>query len=81
MRNFRSEARRLIQQHGMDAPAVVRLGDALGWILFTTGHLKKRHRRGHGRAWQPRAFYGSTYAPRRPNHPNVRPSTPVPFRP
>jgi hypothetical protein len=67
MRTLQSEARRLIRQYGAGEPTVDRLGDALIWLLFTTGHLKGRRHRGHGskprRQW---AFYGGHYEPRTP---------------
>jgi hypothetical protein len=67
MRTLQSEARRLIRQYGAGEPTVDRLGDALIWVLFTSGHLKKRRRRSHGsKAWQQRAFRGGTYGPRTP---------------
>ena len=48
----RREAQPLIRGCGLGEPAVDRLGDSLLWVLFATGQLGKRRRRGHGKAWR-----------------------------
>jgi hypothetical protein len=67
MRTLQSGARRLIRQYIPGDPPMDRLADALVWVLFTSGHLKKRRHRGHGsKTWRQRAIYGGTYGPRTP---------------
>jgi len=62
MRTFQSEARRLIREYVPGEPVVDRLSEALWWVLFTR---KQGRRRGHGKPWRQRAFYGGAYGPRR----------------
>jgi hypothetical protein len=61
VQTFQSEAGHLIRQYGLAQPTVEQLGEALTWVLLTSGRLTKRHRRGHGRAWEPRVFYSGSY--------------------
>ena len=65
-RTFQSEVQPLIRECGPGEPTVDRLGDSPLWALFATGQLGKRRRRGHGKAWRQRAFYGGSYRP--PTH-------------
>ena len=63
MRTLQSEAKRLIRQYGAGEPTVATLGDALVWLLFSSGELTKRRRRGHGKAWRSLVFRGGSYGP------------------
>jgi len=64
VRTFASEAKRLIRECGLEEPTAAQPGDALTWVLFSTGHFKKRRHHRHGKPYRPRAFFDGTYEPR-----------------